>query len=403
MMISPEEYYETELKDRTQRELLSRILQLQQQMIYLKSCMENPYHRMELVHPDEATQLAMTREYLAVAKKAYTEAGGQYREGMSEYLAAKFLEKLPDLEKITFYIGGFFGGRSLYEIKIADGGFRLTGVHYPEEQPLPVDNREIILEDGTEIRTAEDLFDYFREMHMGEWLPDYAPERFGYSVCDGTQWELKFEYGKGHNPWESGGSNSYPWNFADLCRLFGELDPTEVFEEDEEDEPEYQEYLYCLVTPEDMNRSFHYISEITDIAPGETVVIPYGAENKELFGTVVSVEVCDEWSAPFPVEKTKKILRRATDEELRRLRERELEKYTYCWVEPEGNDKGNYYISELEDIRKGDMVMIPYGYDNREVFGKVVSVRRTSEKNAPYPQESTKRILRKLVPDQNRG
>ena len=49
------------------------------------------------------------------------------------------------------------------------------------------------------------------------------------------------------------------------------------------------------------------------------------------------------------------------------------------------------------------MVMIPYGYDNREVFGKVVSVRRTSEKNAPYPPESTKRILRKLVPDQNRG
>ncbi len=256
----------------------------------------------------------------------------------------------------------------------------------------------LTLEEGEEIRTAEDLFAYLREMHIEEWRPSYDTNRFGYIVCDGTQWELQFEYGNGQRPWASSGSNSYPYNFVELLKLFGEEDPEAEIEDDEAEEEE-KEYLYCQVTPEDINRSYSYISEIPDTLPGDLVVIPYGADNKEKFGTVVSTGIYDEWTAPYPVEYTKKILRKADDEEIRRFKERDIEKYVYCWVVPEGKSDGYYYISEIEDLQKGDHVIIPFGPENHEIYGKVSSIKRVSEKNAPFPPDRTKKILRKVEPD----
>jgi hypothetical protein len=34
-------------------------------------------------------------------------------------------------------------------------------------------------------------------------------QRFGYTVCDGTQWELEFEYNNGHKPVRFDGDNSH--------------------------------------------------------------------------------------------------------------------------------------------------------------------------------------------------
>ena len=67
---------------------------------------------------------------------------------------------------------------------------------------------------------------------LGEWLRRYSTKRFGYTVCDGTQWELEFEYSNGHKPVRFDGDNSYPYNFDKLQMLFG----IDVTEEDDEDE-----------------------------------------------------------------------------------------------------------------------------------------------------------------------
>ena len=236
MMISPESYYEFELKGKTREEILTCIRSLKQQMGTLKNHMENPHYEQELVCPTPDTELYWTREYLAMAKRAFAEAGGEYHESAAEKRSAAFLERLDDLKKIEFNIGGYFGGHNVYQLEVTDNGLHLTGMHYPEEQPLPTGLCEIILENGAEIKTAKDLFDYFLGMHIEEWRRYYDTERFGYMICDGTQWELRLEYSNGHRPWISGGSNCYPWNFYDLVQLFGEPDPRAVVEEDEDDE-----------------------------------------------------------------------------------------------------------------------------------------------------------------------
>ena len=394
MMLSPEAYY-LELRGKSQEALQTEIRSLKQQIGSLKNKMENPQSEPDLLCPSNSTRLYWTREYLDMAKRALLEAGGEYRESAADRRANVFINQLPYLQRIVFSIGGYFGGHSVYQLNIENGFLHLSGQHYPDESALPVDTQVIALGDQ-EIKTADELCCYLREMHIEEWRPNYDTSRFGYVVCDGTQWELRFEYNNGHRPWISGGSNSYPYNFLDLLILFGEKHPeAEIDAQETEDE-----YLYCQVTPEDMARSYYYISEIEDIQRNDVVVIPFGLNNKELYGTVSSAEWYTESDAPYPPEYTKKILRKATEEEKHKLIEPDITEYTYCNVIPEGQTRGYSYISEIDDLQTGDMVIIPFGTDNREVFGKVSSIRRVTARKAPYPPEKTKRILRKALSEE---
>ena len=79
MMISPECYYEENLKGKTKDQIISAILGIKQEMGRLKNTMESPdYGQESIVHPSEATRIHWTREYLERAKQAYAEAGGTY-------------------------------------------------------------------------------------------------------------------------------------------------------------------------------------------------------------------------------------------------------------------------------------------------------------------------------------
>ena len=69
------------------------------------------------------------------------------------------------------------------------------------------------------------------DLHIGEWRRRYSTQRFGYTVCDGTQWEWEFEYNNGHKLERFDGDNSYPYNFERLKMIFG-IDDTEEDEDE---------------------------------------------------------------------------------------------------------------------------------------------------------------------------
>ena len=53
---------------------------------------------------------------------------------------------------------------------------------------------------------------------------------------------------------------------------------------------------------------YHYLTDDDTINIGDKVIVPVGSDNKETVGEVVSVEKHLRISAPFPIEKTKKII-----------------------------------------------------------------------------------------------
>lgn len=67
--------------------------------------------------------------------------------------------------------------------------------------------------------SKQDILDTIKSMHIGEWRTRYTLERFGYHVCDGTQWELEIYFSNEHKPVKIYGDNAYPYNFDVLQEL----------------------------------------------------------------------------------------------------------------------------------------------------------------------------------------
>lgn len=225
MMISPEGYYEEYLKGKTKEQIMTAIRGLKQEIGHLKNIMESPdYGIGPIMHPSEDTRLHWTREYLERAKQAYAEAGETYTLSKSEEKVADFDANMDAICKVTFSIGGFFGGYRSYVVELSNDIKSYTKL-WEDEEPL------LLLDNNKDPFTKDTFIAALKDLHIGEWRRRYSTKRFGYTVCDGTQWVLEFEYTNSRKPVMFDGDNSYPYNFNKFQMLFG-IDDTEEDEDE---------------------------------------------------------------------------------------------------------------------------------------------------------------------------
>ena len=62
-------------------------------------------------------------------------------------------------------------------------------------------------------------------------------------------------------------------------------------------------------------KSYYYIADDDSIEVGDYVVVPVGNDHHRSVAEVVKVEFFAEEDVPFPIEKTKHIIRKCTDED----------------------------------------------------------------------------------------
>ncbi|MEA4897141.1 MAG: ADP-ribosylglycohydrolase family protein [Christensenellaceae bacterium] len=74
------------------------------------------------------------------------------------------------------------------------------------------------------------------------------------------------------------------------------------------------EVKYCGVEFSDGGKVYHYRTTDLRIDVGDEVIVPVGENNHELKATVETVEFCRWDDTPYPLEKTKEIIRLASDE-----------------------------------------------------------------------------------------
>ncbi|MDO4847195.1 MAG: hypothetical protein Q3968_03575 [Clostridiaceae bacterium] len=67
-------------------------------------------------------------------------------------------------------------------------------------------------------------------------------------------------------------------------------------------------YTYCGVLVENADRIYHYLTDDETLKAGDRVLVPFG--NKKIEGEIVSVGQYMKVGAPFPLERTKKIIRK---------------------------------------------------------------------------------------------
>ena len=211
MMISPETYYEEYLKGKTPEEILKAIRSLKREITRLKNIAEQPDFGC-IIYPSESVRISCSQDYLERAKLALKESGVEYQPTKSEFKAIEFDDNIPNIGKIIFSIGGFLCGEELVEVTITDDTAELKyGRSYIPTTPDDFDKIETI--------DKATFLEEFKRLHIGEWRKNYNTQRFGYTVLDGTQWELEIHYSNNTKPVKIYGDNAYPYNFDRLKDL----------------------------------------------------------------------------------------------------------------------------------------------------------------------------------------
>ena len=213
MMISPETFYEMNLKGKKADQIMTVIRGLKQEIGRLKNVVEHPDY-VCLIKSSERTRISCSQDYLERAKQALVEVGGTYIPSAAEKKEIEFNENIQYINKVEFCIGGYFGG---YETKT----YAIDGnkVHTHIEHSLILEPSNIGDFEIEEI-DKDYLFEMLQRLHIGGWRKNYNTRRFGYMVCDGTQWHLKIYFSNGHKPIKIYGDNAYPYNFNQLLELF---------------------------------------------------------------------------------------------------------------------------------------------------------------------------------------
>ena len=213
MMISPEAFYEYELKGKSQREIFRVIRSLKREINRLKRAVEETWLTEEMSEltmcPSPLTRIKCSKDYLKQAIQAYEETGEKYQPTKAEQKAMEFDRALESLCRLKFSIGGFFGGNETRTFTVSGNNVLLDvglgpvpdSPNWPEYCPY----------------TREEFISRLRDLLIGEWKKSY----YNPCVCDGTQWELEIQYEDGRKPIRIYGSNAYPYNFDDLTELLG--------------------------------------------------------------------------------------------------------------------------------------------------------------------------------------
>lgn len=75
------------------------------------------------------------------------------------------------------------------------------------------------------------------------------------------------------------------------------------------------DYIFCSVRFNQGDKSYYYLADDDNIEIGDFVMVPVGKDNHTVIVEVVNIEYFSEEEAPLPVEKTKHIIRKCTDDD----------------------------------------------------------------------------------------
>ena len=110
------------------------------------------------------------------------------------------------------------------------------------------------------------------------------------------------------------------------------------------EEQKMEMYWYCSVAVKGIHTNYSYISDMGEIEEGTIVEVPFGPNDNLRIGIVKSCSEYTSEDAPYPVEKTKHIVRQATAEEYRAQKPVEWDYYDDNW-----DDDDPYYDIAMED------------------------------------------------------
>lgn len=79
--------------------------------------------------------------------------------------------------------------------------------------------------------------------------------------------------------------------------------------------PDQDHFIFCNVVFGHGRRTYSYLADQDDYAPGGQVIVPVGADNREAVATIRSIKMYSKEDVPYPIKKMKHILRKYREED----------------------------------------------------------------------------------------
>lgn len=109
MMISTQNYYESEIKGKNASQIKQLIQSLTYDIHELKEKKEHPnYEFSDRIYPDECTRIAMYRDYIQKAKEELIRLNEKWDLTDEEQRVLNFNHHLDDIKMIEFHYASFF-------------------------------------------------------------------------------------------------------------------------------------------------------------------------------------------------------------------------------------------------------------------------------------------------------
>ena len=159
MMISPSTFYKMQLEGKSVEEIKTNIRGLKRRINHLKRVLEHPNYK-STFHPSEDVQLGCKREYLKVAIETLQAHGEEYHLTKEEQKVLEFNENIPNISKIDFYIGGYFGPSINVSVTVDDKVQFAIHQYGPTEVPY----------ERQEEYEKEDFFRFWDELFLKSGL-----------------------------------------------------------------------------------------------------------------------------------------------------------------------------------------------------------------------------------------
>ena len=168
----------------------------------------------------------------------------------------------------------------------------------------------------------ESLLDEFEADCLFVELPT-TPDDVIENPNETTDYTITLDFKKGEQRVISGCYDKYglPKDYADFAETVWEfirfygwgemLDPS-VYGKTKRRK---SEYIFCSVEFDSGYKSYYYLTDDDTIEIGDQVVVPAGKDNHHAIVEVVDIEYFSEEDAPLPIEKTKHIIRKCTDDD----------------------------------------------------------------------------------------
>ena len=209
------EHYLQYIKGQNERTLTLHMLKLQKEKIrVVRKFEQRQMGAVPNLSVEDLNIIQHYRWYLDDTLLALANLGQNYTLNQTEQKARLFQEKIPEISRLGFYIGGYLGGIEKYEVEINRDKARMTYSLSDTNSISPF----ILME--PDYLCKEVFFHFVESIYMGEWKQEYEHTQKNVRRLSNTLWGVEVSYADKSEKISFSGFNAFPYNFNQFLHFF---------------------------------------------------------------------------------------------------------------------------------------------------------------------------------------